>query len=93
MSINLEVVAEEKGIRYFLMNFTDLFGVVRSKLIPASAIKKMQKDGGGVAGHSTHLDMSPADGNMYAFADTERLIQLPWRPEVRWLPCSYLCME
>ena len=29
MSINLANVAREKGIRYFLISFTDLFGVVR----------------------------------------------------------------
>ena len=38
MSVNLAETAEEKGIRYFLISFTDLFGVVRSKLVPASAI-------------------------------------------------------
>jgi len=35
MSVNLADVAREKGIRYFLISFTDLFGVVRSKLVPA----------------------------------------------------------
>ena len=47
MSKNLEDVAKAKGIRYFLISFTDLFGVVRSKLVPASAIVGMQKDGAG----------------------------------------------
>ncbi|SVC56985.1 uncharacterized protein METZ01_LOCUS309839, partial [marine metagenome] len=27
--------AEELGIKYFLISFTDVFGVVRSKLVPA----------------------------------------------------------
>ena len=49
MSINLANVAREKGIRYFLISFTDLFGVVRSKLVPTSAISGMQKDGAGFA--------------------------------------------
>ena len=48
MSINLEKAAKEKGIRYFLISFTDLFGVVRSKLVPAGAIKDMQKNGAGL---------------------------------------------
>ncbi|MEO1823437.1 MAG: type III glutamate--ammonia ligase, partial [Candidatus Lambdaproteobacteria bacterium] len=45
MSVNLANVAREKGIRYFLISFTDLFGVVRSKLVPAAAIEGMQKNG------------------------------------------------
>ena len=59
MSINLANVAREKGIRYFLISFTDLFGVVRSKLVPTSAFSDMQQNGAGFAGFSVHLDMTP----------------------------------
>ena len=86
MSKNLADVAKEKGIRYFLISFTDLFGVVRSKLVPASAIGGMQKDGAGFAGFAAHLDMTPADADMFGLPDSEQLIQLPWKPEVGWLP-------
>jgi len=86
MSINLANVAREKGIRYFLISFTDLFGVVRSKLVPAAAISGMQKEGAGFAGFAAHLDMTPADSDMFGLPDAERLIQLPWKPEVGWLP-------
>jgi glutamine synthetase len=86
MSVNLAEVAQKKGIRYFLISFTDLFGVVRSKLVPASAIAGMQQDGAGFAGFAAHLDMTPADSDMFGLPDAERLIQLPWKPEVGWLP-------
>ena len=86
MSINLEKAAKEKGIRYFLISFTDLFGVVRSKLVPAGAIKDMQKNGAGFAGFAAHLDMTPADSDMFGLPDSDRLIQLPWKTEVGWLP-------
>ena len=86
MIINLADVAKEKGIKYFLISFTDLFGVIRSKLVPASAIEGMQKEGAGFAGFAAHLDMTPADADMFGLPDPERLIQLPWKPEVGWLP-------
>jgi len=86
MSISLAEAAKEKGIRYFLISFTDLFGVVRSKLVPAAAIAGMQKNGAGFAGFAAHLDMTPADSDMFGLPDAERLIQLPWKPEVGWLP-------
>ena len=86
MSKNLADVAKEKGIRYFLISFTDLFGVVRSKLVPSSAIDGMQKEGAGFAGFAAHLDMTPADSDMFGLPDSEQLIQLPWKPEVGWLP-------
>ncbi len=37
----LSETARERGIRYFLIAYTDLFGVLRAKLVPASAIDGM----------------------------------------------------
>jgi glutamine synthetase type III len=85
MATNLATVAKQKKIEYFLISFVDLFGVLRSKLVPARAIGDMQKDGAGFAGFAAWLDMSPADGDMFAIPDPDSLIQLPWKKEVGWL--------
>jgi len=45
MSTDLAKVAEKKQIKYFLISFVDLFGVLRAKLVPARAIGEMQKEG------------------------------------------------
>ena len=82
---NLSKIAKEKKIKYFLISFVDLFGVLRSKLVPTQAIKDMQKNGAGFAGFATWLDMTPADADMFAMPDPESLIQLPWKKEVGWL--------
>ena len=44
MSKDLSKIAKQKKIKYFLISFVDLFGVLRSKLVPAEAIKEMQKN-------------------------------------------------
>ena len=44
--IDLEKVAADRGIKYFLISFTDLFGSQRAKLVPAAAINQMARDGG-----------------------------------------------
>ena len=85
MTIDLAKVAEDKGIRYFLISFVDLFGVLRSKLVPARAIGQMQNEGAGFAGFAAWLDMTPADPDMFAIPDPESLVQLPWNREVGWL--------
>ncbi len=85
MSKNLSVIAKSKKIKYFLISFVDLFGVLRSKLVPAHAIGDMQKNGAGFAGFATWLDMTPADTDMFAIPDPDSLIQLPWNKEVGWL--------
>ena len=85
MAKNLSRIAKDKGIRYFLISFVDLFGVLRSKLVPARAIEMMQSDGAGFAGFAAWLDMTPADPDMFAIPDADSLVQLPWKPEVAWL--------
>jgi len=85
MSKNLSKIAKAKKIKYFLISFVDLFGVLRSKLVPARAIDEMQKNGAGFAGFATWLDMTPADTDMFAIPDPDSLIQLPWNKEVGWL--------
>ena len=85
MPTKLSKVATERGIKYFLISFVDLFGSLRSKLVPARAIADMQKDGAGFAGFAAWLDMTPADSDMFSIPDPDSLIQLPWKPEVGWL--------
>ena len=85
MKKDLSKIARQKKIKYFLISFVDLFGVLRSKLVPTEAIRGMQKNGAGFAGFATWLDMTPADADMFAIPDPESLIQLPWKKEVGWL--------
>jgi glutamate---methylamine ligase len=82
---SLHATARERGIKYFLISYTDLFGVQRAKLVPAAAIDGMAKSGAGFAGFATWLDMTPADPDVFAMPDPDSLIQLPWKPEVGWL--------
>ena len=85
MAVDLAKVAKEKKLKYFLISFVDLFGVLRAKLVPARAIKGMQQDGAGFAGFASWLDMTPAHPDMFCVPDPDSLIILPWRKEVGWL--------
>jgi glutamate---methylamine ligase len=85
MSQDLAKQAAEIGIQYFLISFVDLFGVLRAKLVPAAAIGQIQRDGAAFAGFATHLDLTPADPDMFAMPDPASLVRLPWKPEVGWL--------
>jgi glutamine synthetase len=85
MPVSLAQIAKDRGIKYFLISYTDLFGAQRAKLVPASAIDGMQSAGAGFAGFATWLDMTPADPDLFAKPDPASFIQLPWRPEVGWV--------
>lgn len=86
MTIDLAAFAKEKGVKYFMISFTDLFGGQRAKLVPARAIADMQEDGAGFAGFATWLDLTPAHPDMLAVPDPEAVIQLPWNSEIAWVP-------
>ena len=66
---DLREFAKAHGIKYFMVSYTDLFGGQRAKLVPASAIGDMQKDGAGFAGFATWLDLTPAHPDMLAVPD------------------------
>ena len=69
MATDLAKVAKDRKIKYFLISYTDLFGALRAKLVPAQAIAEMQKNGAGFAGFATWLDMTPADADILAKND------------------------
>ncbi|MAI57647.1 MAG: type III glutamate--ammonia ligase [Rhodobacteraceae bacterium] len=85
---DLAKFAEENGVKYFMISFTDLFGGQRAKLVPTQAIAVMQDEGAGFAGFATWLDMTPAHPDMLAVPDPSSVIQLPWKPEVAWVAAN-----
>ena len=85
MATNLHQFAKKNGVKYFFVSFVDLFGVLRSKLVPATAIDEIQSEGAGFAGFATWLDMSPADSDMFGMPDGDSVIQLPWNKEIAWV--------
>lgn len=85
MTKDLAAFAKEKGVKYFMIFFTDLFGAQRAKLVPAQAIADMQEEGAGFAGFAAWLDMTPAHPDLFAVPDASTVIQLPWRKDVAWV--------
>jgi glutamine synthetase len=85
MTTDLELAAKDRGIKYYLVSYTDLFGVQRAKLVPAPAIGEAQRSGVPFGGFAAWLAMSPAELDILAKPDASTLIQLPWKPEVAWV--------
>ena len=93
MAKDLAKWAESKGVKYFMVSYTDLFGSQRAKLVPTQAINDMAVDGAGFAGFATWLDLTPAHPDMMAVPDPEAAIQLPWKPEVAWVASNCVMEE
>jgi glutamine synthetase len=86
----LSTIAQERGVRYFMVSFTDLAGTQRAKLVPAASIDTIQRSGAGFAGFATWLEMTPADPDMLAIPDLDSVMVLPWQPEVAWVASDLL---
>ncbi|MBV8921635.1 MAG: type III glutamate--ammonia ligase, partial [Bradyrhizobium sp.] len=78
-------IAERKSIKYFLVAFVDLFGAMRAKIVPASAMDSVAKSGAGFAGFATWFDITPADPDVLVMPEQDTLVQLPWKTEVAWV--------
>ena len=85
MARDLAKWAKQKGVKYFMVSYTDLFGGQRAKLVPTQAINEMAVDGAGFAGFATWLDLTPAHPDLMAVPDADSAIQLPWKKEVAWV--------
>lgn len=84
-AVDLEKWAGERGVKYFMISYTDLFGGQRAKLVPARAINEMAVEGAGFAGFASWLDLTPAHPDMMCVPDPSSVLQLPWKPEVAWV--------
>ena len=82
---SLSAYAKEKDVKYFLVSFVGLFGTMRAKIVPATAIDAISKSGAGFAGFAVWFDMTPAHPDVLVMAETESAVQLPWKPEVAWV--------
>jgi glutamine synthetase len=89
---SLSELARRQGIKYFLISFVDLFGGMRAKMVPATAIDAVAKAGAGFAGFAVWYDMTPADPDILATPEASTLIRLPWKREVAWV-ASDLAMD
>ncbi len=88
MTTDLADFASAKGVKYFMISYTDIFGAQRAKLVPAQAIAQMQAEGAGFAGFATWLDLTPAHADLMAVPDAASVIQLPWKSEVAWVAAT-----
>ncbi|CAE8606823.1 unnamed protein product, partial [Polarella glacialis] len=79
---DLYEVAQKLGIEFFIVCFVDVFGVLRSKMVPAEAIKFIQKEGAGFAPMATWHDYGPECADMTAIPDASTLIQVPFQKDL-----------
>lgn len=83
----VKTLVKEKGIEYFFCSFVELSGAPKAKLVPASHIDDMAREGAGFAGFAAgDLNQGPHDPDILSIPDFNSLMVLPWRKNVAWVP-------
>ncbi|MBD0334120.1 MAG: type III glutamate--ammonia ligase [Cyanobacteria bacterium Co-bin13] len=81
----LAELAQEHGLNFFLVSYTDLLGGTRAKLVPAAKIGSVERDGAFFASFASNLGLGPDAAEIAVIPDPESLIVLPWQPNVGWV--------
>ena len=83
----IKALVKEKGIEYFFCSFVELSGAPKAKLVPATHLEEMAREGAGFAGFAAgDLDQGPHDPDIISIPDFDSLTILPWRKNVAWVP-------
>lgn len=78
---------EEKGIKFFLMSFSDINGIPRAKLVPAHCLPDVVDGAAGFAGFAVDgMGQGPHDPDLSCVPKSDSTVfPLPWKPGLAWI--------
>ncbi len=76
----------ENGVEFFLCSFVEMSGTPKAKVIPATHLQDMAKDGAGFGGFAAgEIGQGPHDPEMACIPDFNSLTIVPWRNNLAWV--------
>jgi len=76
-----------KGVEYCLPCYVDVHGIPKTKAVPVSHFDRMMRGSELFTGAALDgLGQGPHDDELAVMPDPDRVIQLPWRPNVAFIP-------
>ena len=81
--------AAELGIEFFFAEFVDLYARPSAKLVPASNLDGLLKEGAGFAGFAAgEIGQGPHSPDLAAMPDPASFTPVPWQPDLAWFACD-----
>ncbi len=78
-----------KGVKYCLGAYVDIHGVPKGKFVPIDHLPHMAEGSELYTGYALDgLGQAPNDDEIASVPDLDHVIQLPWQPEVAWMPAD-----
>jgi glutamine synthetase len=79
----------QKGVKYCLGAYVDIHGVPKGKVVPIKHLEHMAHGSELYTGYALDgLGQQPNDDEIASVPDLDHIIQLPWQPEVAWMPAD-----
>ena len=78
-----------KGVKYCLGAYVDIHGIPKGKVVPIDHLEHMANGSELYTGYALDgLGQEPNDDEIASVPDLDHIIQLPWQPEIAWLPAD-----
>jgi glutamine synthetase len=80
---------KSQGVKYCIGAYVDIHGVPKGKFVPIDHFEDFAAGSELYTGYALDgLGQSPNDDEIASLPDTNHIIQLPWQPEVAWMPAD-----
>ena len=80
---------KNKGVKYCMGTFVDIHGIPKGKIVPLDHLRQMANGSELYTGYAVDgLGQAPNDDEIASVPDLDHIIQLPWQPEIAWMPAD-----
>ena len=80
---------KDKGVKYCIGAYVDIHGIPKGKFVPIDHLEHMVHGSELYTGYALDgLGQAPNDDEIASVPDLESITQLPWQPEVAWMPAD-----
>ena len=85
----LQQQLRERGVKYCVGAYVDIHGVPKAKVVPLDHLEHMAHGSELYTGYALDgLGQAPNDDEIASVPDLNHVIQLPWEPNVAWMPAD-----
>ena len=79
----------DKGVKYCMGTYVDIHGTPKGKIVPINHLHHMAHGSELYTGYALDgLGQAPNDDEIASVPDLDHIIQLPWQPEIAWMPAD-----
>ena len=80
---------KDKGVKYCIGAYVDIHGIPKGKFVPIDHLEHMAHGSELYTGYALDgLGQAPNDDEIASVPDLDSITQLPWQPEVAWMPAD-----